>query len=266
VNLLALNAAIEAARAGEHGRGFAVVADEVRRLAAQSREASAEIATTVHALTGSDGTDGALADAVAAIRSIADAFADIHGLVIDTATATDQVAAAVGEQDQATAMVARRVESIAAELTHVNDEVRHAGEAMRASDAATDAMRELFARPDDDASLLAVAAIDHLAFAKRIGRVLAGAEQIAAGSLASHHGCRLGKWYDTRGTERFGSDPAFVELGAAHQAFHARGEEVVELHARGDEEGALRASAAMTQSSKVVLRLLETLRKRVSGS
>jgi methyl-accepting chemotaxis protein len=42
-NLLAVNAAIEAARAGEHGKGFAVVAQEVRSLAAQSRQATAQV-------------------------------------------------------------------------------------------------------------------------------------------------------------------------------------------------------------------------------
>lgn len=46
-NMLALNATIEASRAGEAGRGFAVVAQEVKALAAQTRDATANIATLV---------------------------------------------------------------------------------------------------------------------------------------------------------------------------------------------------------------------------
>src|SRR5690606_21889207 len=47
-NLLALNATIEAARAGHAGRGFAVVAAEVKTLAAQTGQATEDIASRIN--------------------------------------------------------------------------------------------------------------------------------------------------------------------------------------------------------------------------
>jgi methyl-accepting chemotaxis protein len=122
-NLLALNATIEAARAGEAGRGFAVVASEVKSLAVQTAKATEDIASHIASVQIS--TNGA----VEAIRGIAARMQEIHHH-------TMTVAAAVEEQNAATAEISHNVTSAAqgtAQVAEVLNTVADAATETRAS-------------------------------------------------------------------------------------------------------------------------------------
>src|SRR6202023_2187394 len=82
-NLLALNATIEAARAGEAGKGFAVVAGEVKALAAQTANATKEIAQQISSLCGATGA------AVTAVDDIGRTLDEVAQVAISVAEAIE---------------------------------------------------------------------------------------------------------------------------------------------------------------------------------
>ncbi len=146
-NLLALNATIEAARAGEAGRGFAVVASEVKSLAVQTARATEEIAGQIRAVQAS------AAGSVDAIHGIAERMREIS-------VYTSGVAAAVEEQNAATAEISHNVASAAegtsmtvgvlVEVAGAATETRSSAEiVLAASESVERAVGELRAEVDD---------------------------------------------------------------------------------------------------------------------
>ncbi|WP_419779574.1 methyl-accepting chemotaxis protein [Maridesulfovibrio sp.] len=119
-NLLALNAAIEAARAGEAGRGFAVVADEVRKLAEKTMQSTKEVEVAIKSIQASaksniantDQTVEAVEHASVLVGKSVQAFQEISGKSIDTATEIEKIAHATDQQSEAHDQIHRSVEDL----------------------------------------------------------------------------------------------------------------------------------------------------------
>jgi methyl-accepting chemotaxis protein len=126
-NLLALNATIEAARAGEAGRGFAVVAQEVKALAAQTSQATEDIAGQIDAVQSVTGT------AVSEVNGITEAVAEIGAIL-------DGVSQALDEQTSSTHEIARSIEATTRETGGMAENVRAVDEDARQSSTAAVAM------------------------------------------------------------------------------------------------------------------------------
>lgn len=103
-NLLALNATIEAARAGESGRGFAVVASEVKSLAAQTAQATEQIASQINEVQSVSESAKQSVDAINKVITEVDSTSQ------DIASSVTQQTAAVAEISRAATTAAQHVD------------------------------------------------------------------------------------------------------------------------------------------------------------
>lgn len=109
-------------------------------------------------------------------------------------------------------------------------------------------------------SFVEVAKIDHLVYKMEIYKVLMGHSDKAAGDFASHHECRLGKWYyHGDGRDCFSKLEPYRAIEPPHVEVHTYGRAAVDAYRASDLATVLTATEKMESASRKVLKELEKL-------
>ncbi|MBL8572811.1 MAG: CZB domain-containing protein [Hyphomicrobiaceae bacterium] len=272
-NLLALNATIEAARAGAAGKGFAVVAAEVKGLAGQTSKSTEDIAHRIASLregmsailSTMNRSKSAVVEGQAAIEEANSTMQTIAAQVGSVSDKMKGVADILSQQKGASMEIARNIDQVARTATYSREVLgKMSGKLHDSNTRFADSAKSWF-KADSHRALCEMAKIDHVLFKKRVVDSLMGREGWDAGSVPDHHGCRLGKWYDSVQVPEIKALSAYRNLVEPHQRVHAAAKKALVAQGRGDMDGAMAALGEMNVASQDVLGVLDELSESLFG-
>ena len=266
-NLLALNATIEAARAGDAGKGFAVVAHEVKELSQQTKQATENIVEKIHRIqqdvsgiaTSMVGITEAVGQGNKDMDSVNDRMREMGDALHMIAGEVDQITQATQDQSEAAQEVASSVAETATMVSSARQVVDQTLKDTDAMESKLIAEIQEFAEMTLKGAVLRLAKSDHILWKKRLVNMILDRGDIELSTVASHHDCRLGKWYDTLGQQAYGNSATFRQLEAPHEQVHSLGRRAVERYNKGDKEAAISDVEAIAPLSSEVVQLLDQL-------
>jgi len=266
-NLLALNATIEAARAGEVGRGFVVVAHEVKELSQQTKQATENIVEKIHRIQQDVEGIGAVTQEITAAVGVGNGeMNSVNGCMSEMANTLQMIASEAEQITQATRDQSDASQEVAASVAETSVMVGDARKVVEQILTDADTLEasltgevQEFAEMKLTGAVLRLAKSDHVLWKKRLVNMILDRGDIELSTVANHHNCRLGKWYDTLGTEIYGNNPIFRQLVVPHEQVHTLGRRAVERYNNGDKMGAIADVEAISPLSEEVVRLLDQL-------
>jgi len=116
------------------------------------------------------------------------------------------------------------------------------------------------------AEMVRLTTADHVAFVQRVVTAVEEHQNLNPASLATHHGCRLGRWYDSVTDTLTTALPAYRDLDEAHRLVHTLGRDALTAEAAGLHGDAHAKLVALRDASRIVISTLNRFEKEFNAS
>ena len=116
------------------------------------------------------------------------------------------------------------------------------------------------------AEMVRLTTADHVAFVQRVVSAVDEHQNLNPASLATHHGCRLGRWYDSVTDAITIGLPAYRELDEPHRLVHALGRDALAAEAAGLHAEAQAKLVALREASRGVINTLDRFEREFNAS
>ena len=232
------------------------VTNATRSAAAQANDSKQNIDVIVNELESLKEQVGVNNNAIDELASQAENITSVIELITDIADQTNLLAlnaaieaARAGEHGRGFAVVADEVRKLA-ERTHkatgeISVSIKTLQQGMNDIQTSSDVMRDVVEESTqriykfeeiltdlsenssnivrssygmENSIFIVLAKMDHILYKARAYNSVVTAKQVLA--VVDHHGCRLGKWYDGEGKERFGSTSTYAQFSPPHAIVH----------------------------------------------
>ncbi len=185
------------------------------------------------------------------VRTLATRTADATGQISEVVKRVNDFSQATQNSFSSLNEVAQKIDSSVGTVQSVITEVNDLSNTMIRVISAT-----------SGGSFIDTVILDHMLYKFEIFNVIAGISSKTADDFASHHNCRLGKWYyEGDGKELVASEAEFRALEEPHHLFHDSGIRAINAHLAGDTDAEMKALHDMENASHDVISLLNNLEK-----
>jgi methyl-accepting chemotaxis protein len=174
-----------------------------------------------------------LGKSIDSLETVAIALSDVTSVVNDVSAQVQTISTSANEQQSVSQEMASKLNEITLAVQEENRQVDEMATSAEDLNRSIRSQFDLLASFNQDRIMLQTVKADHLVWKIHMTMMAMGGELMPENELVDHTQCRLGKWYYSIGTQRYGQREEFQRMEPHHARIHEIGREIAELSANG---------------------------------